>query len=101
MKESLELLESNEKLHKEIIKLKKESEKAKRDYNSEKRANKSLILANTRLVDENRFLKRDVARIKDVLEYIDYCKKTRNICSINKIKDILLGIKKEDLDDTL
>ena len=103
-KELLLLLEKSdivEKLKKDKHKLKSELELLKRKYVSSEKANNNLIRANTRLVDENKYLKRDIARIKDVLEYLDYCKEDNRNCRIDIIKDLLVGIKKENLDNTL
>jgi hypothetical protein len=103
-KELLLLLEKSdivEKLKKDKHKLKSELELLKRKYVSSEKANNNLIRANTRLVDENKYLKRDIARIKDVLEYLDYCKEDNRNCRIDTIKDLLVGIKKENLDNTL
>lgn len=87
------------KLNSQISKLKRELGKVKRDYKIELKNNDTLIFANTRLLDENKWLKRDVERIKNTLKYIDSCKENKDICSVKVIRDMLVGINKEDLDD--
>ena len=87
------------KLNSQISKLKRELGRVKRDYKIELKNNGTLIFANTRLLDENKWLKRDVERIKNTLKYIDSCKENKDICSVKVIRDMLVGINKEDLDD--
>lgn len=81
-----------------IRKLKREIAKVKRDYKIELKNNSTLVFANTRLFDENKWLKRDVERISNTLKYIDSCKKEESVCSIRKIRDMLVGTDKEDLE---
>lgn len=90
--------EKIDKLNLQIHKLKKEIAKVKRDYKIELKNNSTLVFANTRLVHENKYLKRDLARIPKVLKYIDSCKVGESVCSIRKIRDMLVGTDKEDLE---
>lgn len=87
-----------DKLNLKIHKLKREIAKVKRDYKIELKNNSTLVFANTRLVHENKYLKRDLARIPKVLKYIDSCKRGESVCSIRKIRDMLVGTDKEDLE---
>lgn len=81
----------------EIKKLKKDLRSMKNKYNIELKNNRTLITANTRLVHENKYLKRDLARIPKVLKYIDSCKKEVGyICNFKIIRQMLDGSYKDD-----
>lgn len=95
-------LEEIKKLKSQVSKLKRERIKINRMYNSELKANNHLINANTRLQNENKWLKRDLERIPEVLKYIESCKgDVRYSCNVKKIKNILRGIKEQNLDNTV
>lgn len=91
--------ESIKSLKIEIAKLKRQLYNLNKQYRGERLANRQILNANTRLFDENKWLKRDVERIKNTLKYIDSCKENKDICSVKVIRDMLVGINKEDLDD--
>lgn len=91
--------ETVEDLKSKIHNLKKELRRVNQLYGYELSANKHLINANTRLSDDNKWLKRDLKRIPKVLKYIDICKKQEVRCNINKIKDILVGVDSYYIDE--
>ncbi|MBR3117571.1 MAG: hypothetical protein IKL65_00520 [Bacilli bacterium] len=89
--------ESIKSLKEDIRKLKRQLYNLNKLYNGEVKTNRNLINANTRLHNENKWLKRDLERIPEVLKYIDFCKKEIGfVCNVKKLREMLTGANKDE-----